>query len=216
MRKLILAVLSFALLTTGFHGCKKAEKISIDALIHFYAGTVTINGIPVTGVGQKIKFGDIIATGDSGICKILIEDKTILQLKKNSELVYEISKINSVLQINKGWLAGITRKSFSFSKKYIIKTPTVTAAIRGTSYCIKIESADSSYFCVCNGTINLSGKGSNGGEDVQASHHKARRFKKDESGTILAEEAKMLYHGDEVIENLAKEIGETVDWTRPY
>jgi len=215
MKNVIITVVGLAMIV-GLSGCNKAQKSMVDASIFFYVGSVTINGTPVTAKGQKIKYGDVIKTGKKGICKIKIEDKTMLQLNKNSELVYKISKDNSVLQLNKGWFAGITRKAFTLSKKYIIETPTVTAAIRGTSYCIKIENVKSSYFCVCNGTINLSGKGSTDGEDVKASHHKAKRFKKDEKGTIIVEKAKMLYHGDAVIENLAKEIGETVDWKKAF
>ena len=80
---------------------------------------------------------------------------------------------------------------------------------------MKIENQDSSYFCVCNGTINLAGKNSDRGEDVTAAHHKGRRFIKGEDGKIITEEAGMLYHGDDVINTLAESIGETVDWTVP-
>jgi hypothetical protein len=217
MRILMITITS-AFLAISLMSCKPGKKQdskpAVNASVFFYVGKVTINGKEVTKTGEKINFGDVIATGKNGICKIKVNDKAIVQLKKNSELVFRVSQKEAVLHLKKGWLAGITKKPFNESREYKIKTPTVLAAVRGTSYCIKVENSDSSYFCVCNGTINLAAKDSKNGEDVKAAHHKARRFKKAKDGSIKVEKAKMLYHGDKGIEALAKDIHEKINWNK--
>ena len=106
MKKLFLIILGLALVSSGFSGCKKSQRITAEASIYFYSGDVTINGSAVTETGIKIKYGDAISTGTKTICKIKIDDKTMLQMKDNTVLIYKISRNESVLQIDSGWLAG--------------------------------------------------------------------------------------------------------------
>jgi hypothetical protein len=206
-------LLSAAIIILNF-SCKNKEIPT--AKLTFTTGTVILNGNLIKTPGIVIKTGDTITTADKSTCRIQIGDKTMLQLKADSQLTYNISANSNALDLQKGWLAGITRKKFTKQGKYLIKTPTVVASIRGTSYCVKVEDPDNSYFCVCNGTINLAGSDKTSGEDVAAKHHAGRRFTKNSDGSITSQEAGMLYHGDETIEALAKEIGESVDWGKVY
>jgi hypothetical protein len=112
-------------------------------------------------------------------------------------------------------MAGVTRKVFTREGRYIVKTPTVTAAIRGTSFCLKVEDLQSAYFCVCNGTINLKGSHEDHGDNVSAKHHAARRYRVLDGETQI-DEAGMLYHGDKDLEELAKIINEKIDWSKLY
>ena len=195
--------------------CKR-EYVPLDSKVIFSFGTVTVNGNTVDGAEVSVKFGDVIETGDDGLCEIQVAEKSILRLNKNTKLVFKLSKDSSVLELKKGWLAGVTRKIFSMKGTYLIKTPTVTASIRGTSYCIKVENSLSTYFCVCNGTINLTGKDAEKGEDVKASHHAAARFKIEGGALEVDKNPGMLYHGDDTIEALNRKIGEKIDWQEPF
>jgi len=149
-------------------------------------------------------------------CDIIINDKNILRLKPDSKLILRISEKENILQLDKGWMAGVTRKVFTKEGKFLIKTPTVTAAIRGTSFCLKIENEKSSYFCTCNGSIELKGKNSEKTETIEAAHHSARRFLVDKTGALIEDNNPgMLYHTDSGVEEIAKIINETVDWSKP-
>jgi len=195
--------------------CKKDESIKpANAIIVLAQGVVSINNIQAH-TGVSLHYGDVIKTGDDGICRIQIGDRNVLQIGKSSELVFNISDTGNELLLNQGWLGGVTRKIFTSGGKYLVKTPTVVASIRGTSFCVVATSAEKSYFCVCNGSINLMGSSMEKGEDVTAAHHKGLWFKKDKNGNVVVKEAGLLFHDDKGIEELAASINQTIDWTKP-
>jgi len=194
---------------------KEADAFKVDAKINLSLGDVKINGKPAKD-GALVNFGDIIETGNDGVCQIIIGSKNLIKLNTNSKLTFNVSKDISSLVLDRGWMAGVTRQKFTKEGKYTIKTPTAIAAIRGTSYCVKVESPESTYFCVCNGTINLEGKGEKG-EDVTAAHHAAKRFTLDKSGRVKTDsKVGMLYHNDKGVEELAEKIQEKVDWKKAF
>ncbi len=192
------------------------EKGEITGKIVLFLGEVKINN-KKPDTGRSVKYGDVIETGKGGTCMIQIGDKTILRISQNSKLIFNISKESNELVLGRGWLSGITRKVFTTRGKYILKTPTVTAAVRGTSYCVKVENPKSTYFCVCNGTIALTGSGDKEGKDVSAAHHTARRFKINKDGKLLVDRSPgILYHDDRTIEELAAKISEKIDWKKAF
>ncbi|HPJ44180.1 MAG TPA: FecR family protein [Spirochaetota bacterium] len=194
--------------------CGKSGEIK--TVITAFSGPVKVNSISLTAAGTAIKPGDIIETGDKSFCDIMINEKNILRIKENSRLVLHVTATDSFLKLEKGWLGGITRAKFTEEGKYKINTPTVAAAIRGTSFCVKVEDEKNTYFCVCNGTINLAEAGKESGEDVTASHHAAKRFTRDADGSIKTDSNPgLLYHTDEGVEEMAAMINEKIDWTRP-
>src|SRR5208337_3696635 len=109
-------------------------------------GKVMLNSEILKTSGMPVKFGDTIATGPDSLCDIIILGKNILRIGSNSKLIYRVSSYENTLQLDSGWMSGVTKKIFTPEGKYLIKTPTVTASIRGTSYCIKIENPESTYF----------------------------------------------------------------------
>ena len=193
-----------------------AKQVKLDMKILSYTGTVTVNTKAVKEINMALNRGDAVETMADSSCDIIINDKNILRLTPNTKLVLKISDRESILQLEKGWLAGVTRKVFSKEGKYIIETPTVTAAVRGTSFCIKVENENSTYFCTCNGSIELTGKSSSKAETVTAAHHAARKFSIDKSGALIEDNNPgLLYHTDSGVEEMAKKIGETIDWNKP-
>jgi len=194
--------------------CGKSGEIK--TVITAFSGMVKVNSNSVTSAGTVIKPGDIIETGGKSFCDIMINEKNILRIKENSRLVLHVTATESFLKLEKGWLGGITRGKFTEEGKYRINTPTVAAAVRGTSFCVKVEDEKNTYFCVCNGTINLAGAGKESGEDVTASHHAAMRFTQEADGNIKTDSKPgLLYHTDEGLEEMAAMINEKIDWTRP-
>ncbi len=200
--------------------CHKAEapleKSVANARIVFLKGEVALNGVKVKSTGQEVRFQDVIETGKGASCRIQIDSKAIMELKENSRLVYRISLQENILQLDKGWLAGVNNKVFTKQQKYQIKTPTVVAGVRGTSYCIKVEDVKSTYFCVCNGEIHLQGEGTEKGTVVSAEHHAGRRFIRNQDGKVQVQNAGMEYHQDDTIEALHAILGEKVDWKKVH
>jgi hypothetical protein len=181
-----------------------------------YAGYVSINGSALTSLKNPVRYGDRIITGGNSFCEILINEKNLLRLGPSSELVFRISGKEAGLELKKGWFAGITRKVFASGGTYTVSTPTVTAGIRGTSYCVKVENPSSTYFCVCNGSIDLKDSSGLNAETVQGLHHSARRFRIGSDGSVIVDRNPgLLYHDDTGLEAMAAAIQERIDWTRP-
>jgi hypothetical protein len=212
--KKIIAFILIALISTVFLSCKKETVENVEAKIAFSIGTVTVNGSAVT-IGHIVNDGDIIETAEKSLMRLQIGDKTMIQLKADSRLVYKMES-EQLLQLDKGWMAGVTRGKLTKTGKYNIKTPTAVAAVRGTAYCIKVESEDSTYFCTCNGTTSQHPGGDDSEYvDVTATHHNPLRYTRN-GDSVTVEKAEMEYHDDDDIEGIAKMIGETIDWNKEY
>lgn len=209
MKKIILLLIPVLVIS-----CSGEKNLKIKIIS--YTGIIKVNTQSVKAINTELKSGDTIETMADSLCDILINDKNILRLKPDTKIILNISGKENRIYLEQGWLAGVTRKSFSKEGKFHVKTPTVTAAIRGTSFCMKVENEKSTYFCVCNGSIELQGENSSRIEKVEAAHHSARRFSKDNKGALIEDNNPgLLYHNDSGIEEMAKIISETIDWEKP-
>jgi len=177
--------------------------------IHSFAGDVTVNSAVKARIGMTIKPGDRISVGERAFCLIKINEKNVIRLGADSEFSYDDKKES--IELKKGWMSGVFRKKFTRQGELLIKTPTVTASIRGTAVCTKVESDKSSYFCVCNGIVRLEGDET---ETVKSSHHMGRRYVLGSNGNIKVERNPgLLYHTDKDLEKIAELIDEKMDWT---
>jgi hypothetical protein len=194
-----------------FVSCSK--KIDFAPKIGLFSGDVKVNG-KIVMTGTPIIYGDKIETGDKSFCEIKLNSKSVLRLGLNSELIFRISEKENTLELQKGWLSGITRKIFTRQGMYLVKANAMVASVRGTSFCVKTEGADKTYFCVCNGKIELAGSDESQREMVYAPHHAARRFIRKKDGSVnIDKNPGLLYHTDENVEELARSINEKIDWT---
>jgi len=185
----------------------------ITALVFSYSGKVELNDAQIKR-GDIVKYGDSITTFEDGICEIIIKKKNIFKLGKNSKLIFKISPTENNFMLEKGWFSGVSKEKFSNLETYNIVSPAVVAGVRGTSYCVKVENPNATYFCVCNGTIKLKGSGEQEGSNISSPHHIARRFTLAGNKVKIDTNPGMLYHTDRDIENLAKKINVSIDWTR--
>jgi len=209
MKKIVVAVALLMLIS-----CAK-KKEDIKTTILNYTGTVTVNGKVVASTGEVIKYGDVIQTGDLSLCELIINEKNILRLGQQSKLAFNISEKENTIDLVEGWLAGITKKISAKDRTYLIKSPTSVAAVRGTSFCTKVEDQNSTYFCVCNGKIELQNSKGEITDMVISPHHSARRYKKEKDGTLsINKNPGVLYHDDKGLESLAKKINVTIVWKK--
>jgi hypothetical protein len=206
----------FILLAAAFVSCGHSSKpVSVEAYIESYEGAVAVNGKPVVSTGEKIHFGDIISSGEKSFCEIIFEGKNILRINPQSSLTFEVSTAENILKLNSGWLSATIKKITAKNGKFLIQTPTVTAAIRGTSFCTKVQNPESTYFCVCNGKIELKDAAGKNTDLVVAPHHAGRIYTKEKNGSISIDaHPGMLYHTDEGLETMSKKIGVPINWTK--
>jgi hypothetical protein len=209
---LTVSFIIFVMLAGSF--CGRSESLAMTVIS--YVGDVKINSGKITGVRPAIRQGDVIETGSRSSCELLINGKNIISIGEQAHFAFNVSDNDSILNLESGQITAVTRKAFTKEGLYLVKTPTVAAAVRGTSFFVKVENADSVYFCVCNGKVDLALPGAGVADSLEAAHHSARRYTKMDDGTIaIDKKAGLLYHGDADLEKIASIIGETIDWTKP-
>lgn len=202
-------IISFAMAALLFSSCGKMN--GPDTVIAAYSGDVRVNNSDGVTTGKKIKTGDIIEVGKKSFCILVINEKNVIRLNSGSKLKFSIDREKGLLELEKGWFSAVIRRKFTKSGLLEIKTPTVVASVRGTSVCAKVESEKSTYFCVCNGVVELS---SDDVMKVESTHHSAKRFLKGKGDKITVQnDPGLLYHNDKTLEDLAAVIDEKMDWT---
>lgn len=190
---------------------KSSTDANINGTIGFLVGDVKLNSKKASR-DDTVQFGDIIETGKNSTCEIIFLEKNLIMVAENTRLVYRIRPGDSLVELSGGGMGTILRKKLLF-KEFVIKTPTVAAAVRGTIFYIGVESPDKTYACVCNGKIHFKPEGADKEELIQASHHAANYYTR-EQGKIRIEKAGLKYHSDGVLDKKAASIGEKIDWTK--
>jgi len=179
--------------------------------IQYMEGIVTVNG-QAAEIGLDVMDGDTVVTGPNSYVEIKFGEYRILKADENSHLVLNAEE--KTFKLNSGALAVVQSKARWFSRKkpWMVETPTMMAAVRGTVYYTKVESPNSVYFCLCNGKIHLEDSEGDSFVDMKAAHHKAVRFIRTDSGMVY-QEAPMIYHTDELMESVADIVSVPIDWT---
>lgn len=190
-----------------------ADK-SIKGKITFTKGTVLVNNKSARK-GQTLKYGDRITTKGNSSCVFKVGGKNVFKIKSNSNITFRFGPKKSSIRVNKGTVLGVMKGKKLFKNQFSVNTPTAVAGIRGTTFALKVEDPNSVYFCTCNGSISLSDKdGKNKSIDTN-SHHGAKRFIQQDNGSIKVETLGLEYHTDEEMEELAKGIDESINWSSP-
>lgn len=219
-RKLLTLLIAISSIIT-IPSCKQfLPGKNTEATVKFIVGTVTLNGRPAA-TGDRVKFGDIIETGGQSSCDILIAKKNLLSLAPNTRFLYRVTTRGSNCELTQGALGALLRNRDA-TGEFNIRTPSITASVRGTVFYIAAEKSNRTYACVCNGRIHFK-PDSTGGflvkfidnraeQPVSAHHHKAYFYSR-VGNAISVEKAGLLYHTDHGVEKMAASIGEKIDWT---
>lgn len=211
--RLILLLIPFMLLMSC---AKQTEKTSaapdIKGKIVDMTGDVMLDGKGIE-LGALVPDGSIIQTDAEGYCEIQFLDSNVIRIFEDSIIRLSFSK--STVSLEKGAAAAVLRNLSGLIQTmddvFTIKSGTVVAGIRGTSFYVKHEDADTSYFCLCNGKIHLSDENGQFSKDLESSHHSAVRIS-ESNNQLEVSKASMLYHSDKDMEDLAGVIGQKMDW----
>jgi ribosomal 50S subunit-recycling heat shock protein len=217
-KKMFLLILLISILIIFVFSCKNKDSgdAVFQAIIHQYTGKVTINDREAKA-GAFIKSGDVIKTDGNSSCVILVKNKNVFKLHSKTTVVFSVNKNKSEINVSSGIFGGLSREKFGENNLFNINTPTAIAGIRGTAFYIKVENSLSTYFCVCNGIIDIKGINADNKETVEAKEHNLRHIVKLNTGeTKIGKDTGVKYHGNEDIEELAKIINVQIDWTKVH
>jgi hypothetical protein len=95
-----------------------------------------------------------------------------------------------------------------------LRTPTVAAGVRGTSFHAEVTS-DRTSFCTCNGAVALDDGTPADALMLSNAHHGSRIFTRGSDGTITVAVGGIEGHDDALVEGLGRRIGYVLDWTKP-
>ena len=202
------------LLMTAMSCKPKAVKgVTLVGEVVFMENDVTLNNVPAD-IGDAAKDGDLLRTGESSYAEVNFGEQRIFRAMEDTSVV--LNARQNTLELDQGAFGVIQSKARFLSRDdpWELKTPTAVAAVRGTTYFIKVENADSTYICICNGEIETKDGAHGNTLKLEASHHKAVRYIRNDDGSFVVEDAPMIYHTDEDMESLAGHIGASIDWSR--
>jgi hypothetical protein len=140
-----------------FTGCKK-ERVNEKAVITFVLGDVTIQnktGPHPAEVRAVLNDGDIITTGEKSYMVVQMGAKLMFRVEAKSKL--EISSLIKYGQDELNLTQGLILSKISRlekNEKYIVKTPTALASVRGTVFSTAYYN-DVTNVAVAEGKVNV-------------------------------------------------------------
>jgi hypothetical protein len=194
-------------------GAGEGEPVDPRGIVEYLEGEVLLNGAPAQ-IGQEVPPGAVVETAERSFCEIVFAGKNIFRIEPSSFARIEIEQERGAIELRRGALAAVFQKLQRITadgEGFRLRTPTAVAGIRGTAFYIKVESADSTYICTCNGRTRLADAGESFRRNVSSDRHKALRFAR-EADRIRALPAPLLYHDNPYMDRLAARIGVRIPW----
>ena len=158
-------------------------------------GEVLVNGKKLTK-SRVIKVGDFIETKKNSKIKFNIGSSAFMA-KSNSKFKLEQKGDTKTLNVIAGGVLAVFKKG---DGKHAVKTPNMTAGIRGTGVYAQVV-GDKSYFCTCYGKTVVDSEHDHG--EYEAHHHKMVWVK---DGKILPAKT-MEAHTDDELRELEAMVG---------
>ena len=154
MKNVILLSLT-AIIALAF-SCTK-EQVDEYAMITFIIGDVTKNSQPAS-IGELIKENDNLVTGGDSFCDVKI-GSSIIRIKQRSKVIIAnlINKENNestYLGLDVGKMLCKPKKLLK-SEKFIVKTPTAVAGVRGTQFTVETDKARTTRIKVFDGKVKV-------------------------------------------------------------
>ncbi|MBI9101223.1 MAG: FecR domain-containing protein [Spirochaetales bacterium] len=213
MKKFLFTILILVFIFTCLYAGGETEAPTIKrpqtGTLVYLEGEVTINGTEGV-IGDTIYDSDVLKTGFDSYCEVVFGEKNVFRLE--AETIARLNWAESNLTLQQGAMGAVFNKLDNFiamDNEFEIKTPTTVAGVRGTVFYIKVEEADTTYICICNGELDMAK--SYNDLQIAAEHHKAYRFTKS-GGSVSYTSAPMLYHDDPKMESIADQIGYSIPW----
>ncbi len=137
-------------------GCLK-EDVDEYATFSFLLGDVTRNDAEVS-IGDIVKEKDKIKTGSNSFCDIRIGGSIIRIKEKSTVTMSHLIRKGNVEDTTLGLSMGkmlCKPKKLLKSEKFIVKTPTAVAGVRGTRFIVETDSKKTTRIKVYNGRVKV-------------------------------------------------------------
>lgn len=214
MRPFLILVFFLTLSSLWAGGTQEVPKPSLQgATVTFIDGDLQING-RTAAVGDPVPDGATVETGKDSTAEIQFSGKNIVGLGKGTIAVLSLGNLKRTLELKTGRAAAVLKKLDALAGGEMnLRTPTASGAVRGTTFWTQVKADGSTYFCTCNGSIEL-GDDAGGQKTLTRNiHHGALEFARKADGQVTLTTAGLQEHGDADLEALAARIGVAIDWT---
>ncbi len=136
-------------------GCSKTKQE--HAVISFMVGDVKKNNVEAH-IGDVINKDDVIKTAENSFCDVKI-GSSLLRVKAKSNLVFSSlmdkkGNENTVLGLKMGKMLCKPKKLLK-DEKFMIKTPTAVASVRGTQFSVETDKLKTSRIKVFSGKVRV-------------------------------------------------------------
>lgn len=177
-------------------------------------GDVTANG-RVADIGDAFTGPVTLKTGSNAVLEVVFGGRNVFRLGENTVVKVDFSTLTKTVTLEKGLFTSVLKKlaKVTGSPAFALKTPTVNAGVRGTSFHVSVTEGRT-YFCTCNGSVDLDDGVEAHRTTLTNAHHGSRVYTV--SGeTVTMEAGGLEDHSDASLETLARRIGVGIDWTVP-
>lgn len=176
-----------------FVSCEKMDvKVEVtpdEPEVFFAIGEATING-QAAKIGQKINNGDVVETGVESYLEAKFGKQSAFRVREESRVVFNIAD-QVTLTVEKGKVLNILEKR----SRYLVRTPSAVAAVRGTIFFVNVLDDNKTYFCACNGSIAIEDDHQKELTTLSGAHHKPSYCERD-GETLSMADAGMADHDD--------------------
>lgn len=187
--------------------CKKEKHVEREGIVNFMAGTVTIidgGKKAAAQVGDLVKQGMRIETGDKSFVDIYFDDKAVKILENTSVVIKEL-ELNiqqetekTQLHVKKGKVFAKVSK-LAKNQQFQVTSPSATAGVRGTEFLVAEEEGRGTVACLT-GNVEVKNEASPDKGSVDVPGKKEVTVEKDKEMVVrdLSAENKRL------LENISK------------
>jgi hypothetical protein len=191
-----------------------ASNPDLSGRVVFVDGDVTANGRDAE-TGDLLVGPTVLKTGKASTIEVVFANRNVFRLGANTILKIDFAELKKTVTLENGVFTSVLKKlgQFGGDAAFVLKTPTVNAGVRGTSFHVSTD-GNSTYVCTCNGSVALDDPDGGNAEVLTNAHHGARIFTKEADGSITVKPAGIQGHSDASIISLADKIGVGVDWTK--
>lgn len=194
--------------------CLVMAQTPSSGTVVYVDGTVTANG-RVVDIGDKLDGTVTLKTEANGQLEVVFDGKNVFRLGPSTVLKVDFAQVKKTVTLDKGTFTSVLKKlNQAVGASFVLRTPTVTAGVRGTSFHVSTDGTRT-YFCTCNGSVDLADPTGAQALTLTNAHHGARIYTKKADGTVVVEAGGLEGHTDASIETLARRIAFTVDWSKP-
>jgi hypothetical protein len=204
-------IVAFVLSSPAF----AATNPDLSGRVVFVDGEVTANG-RVAETGDLLVGPQVLKTGTASTIEIIFAGRNVFRVGPQSVVRVDFAELKKTVTLDKGEFTSVLKKlsKTTGESAFILKTPTVAAGVRGTSFHVTTD-GNSTYFCTCNGSVLLDDGTPADQVQLTNAHHGARIFTKGADGKITVTSAGLVGHTDASLETLGNRIGVNIDWTQP-